>query len=113
MEVNPQRDLDLRGTGATFRDALDEAFKRTGVPRDQFKVTKWGRDQNRKSVPVEYSGLGGANVNMDIPQWNNVKPIWFYWGLPAPTTHWLSNSWKRKQQSSRPYFYDYIPATRR
>ncbi|QXX08946.1 hypothetical protein KW548_17700 [Vibrio neptunius] len=64
----------MRGTGATFRDALDEAFKRTGVPRDQFKVTKWGRDQNGKSVPVEYSGLGGANVNMDIPQWNNVKP---------------------------------------
>ena len=71
---SPSRDIDLRGTNATYKDAIDEAFTRTGVPRDQFSVTRWGQNSYGKSVPVEWQGPGGANVNMDIPQWNNVKP---------------------------------------
>ncbi|WP_294281700.1 polymorphic toxin type 47 domain-containing protein [uncultured Chryseobacterium sp.] len=71
-EFNSIKDVDMRG-GATHLEALEEAFKRTGVPKELFKVTKWGKDINGKSVPVEYVGPGGANVNMDIPAWNNLK----------------------------------------
>ncbi|MCM3625691.1 polymorphic toxin type 47 domain-containing protein, partial [Brevibacillus borstelensis] len=73
-KFDPEKDVDLRGSGKTYKDGLDEAFKRTGLSRDQFTVTKWGKDINGKSVPVEWSGPGGASVNMDIPEWNNVKP---------------------------------------
>ncbi|OCA68975.1 hypothetical protein BBI01_17320 [Chryseobacterium artocarpi] len=71
-KFNPIYDVDLRGIG-TYRDALNEAFKRTGVPREQFQITKWGKDINGKSIPVEWDAGNGANVNMDIPKWNNVK----------------------------------------
>jgi hypothetical protein len=58
-------DTDLRGSDITFPKALDEAFQRTGIPRDQFKVTKWGRDIYGKSVPVEYEGPGAAEISID------------------------------------------------
>ncbi|HHK74792.1 MAG TPA: hypothetical protein ENJ57_06470, partial [Rhizobiales bacterium] len=45
-QFNDKKDVDWRGTEATYRDALDEAFKRTGYKKDQFTVTKWGRDKN-------------------------------------------------------------------
>jgi len=64
-KLDPARDLDWRGTGHTLDDALGEAFKRTGVPRDQFKVTKWGVSAEGKSIPVEWRAPGGAEVNMD------------------------------------------------
>jgi len=66
----PEVDLDLRGTGKNIRNALDEAFKRTGVPKEQFTPTKWGRDANGKSFPAEYRVLSGPNkgaeVNVDV-----------------------------------------------
>jgi hypothetical protein len=71
-EFNPLKDVDMRG-GATHIMALEEAFKRTGVPRELFRITKWGKDVNGKSIPVEYQGPGGASVNMDIPEFNNLK----------------------------------------
>jgi RHS repeat-associated protein len=71
-EFNPVKDLDMRG-GTTHIVALEEAFKRTGVPRELFTLSKWGKDVNGKSIPVEYQGPGGAYVNMDIPEFNNVK----------------------------------------
>ncbi|MEM7110091.1 MAG: polymorphic toxin type 47 domain-containing protein [Bacteroidota bacterium] len=58
-------DLDLRGAKVAVRDALEAAFEKTGVAKDQFKVTKWGKDVNGKSVPVEYRAKGGAEVNLD------------------------------------------------
>lgn len=58
-------DLDLRGTGRTYNDALSEAFNRTGIPREDFEVTKWGKDQNGKSFPVEWRAKNGAEVNID------------------------------------------------
>ena len=61
-----------RGAGKSYRDALDEVFKRTGVPKEQFVITKLGKDKHGKSIPVEYSAPNGANVNMDIPEFNNV-----------------------------------------
>lgn len=64
-------DLDFRGTGKTYRDALNEAFIRTGVPRTEFTVTKWGRDANGKSFPVEWRAKNGAEVNIDIGHTKN------------------------------------------
>jgi RHS repeat-associated protein len=58
-------DLDWRGTGRGAQDALDEAFRRTGLPREQFQVTKWGRDAHGKSFPVEWTGPGQRQVNID------------------------------------------------
>ncbi|MED4327550.1 polymorphic toxin type 47 domain-containing protein, partial [Bacillus licheniformis] len=64
-------DLDFRGTGKTYKDALDEAFKRTGVPKKEFKVTKWGKDENGKSFPVEWRSKNGAEVNIDVGHTKN------------------------------------------
>ncbi|MBA4496330.1 polymorphic toxin type 47 domain-containing protein [Paenactinomyces guangxiensis] len=64
-------DLDFRGTGKTYKDALDEAFKRTGVPREDFIVTKWGKDANGKSFPVEWRAKNGAEVNIDTGHTKN------------------------------------------
>jgi hypothetical protein len=61
------KDVDWRNTGKTFQNGLDEAFKRTGVPRDQFKPTKWRKNVYGKSVPVEYVGLNNAEVSVDYP----------------------------------------------
>lgn len=47
-------DLDWRSTGKTYRDALDEAFRRTGVPKDEFQITKWPKSIDGKSFPVEW-----------------------------------------------------------
>nr|WP_275679154.1 MULTISPECIES: polymorphic toxin type 47 domain-containing protein [Pseudomonas] len=53
------------------KKALDEAFRRTGVPRAEFEVTKWGKDKYGKSHPTEWKVLAGANkgaeVNIDDP----------------------------------------------
>lgn len=63
-------DIDLRNTGKTQKDALDLAFQKTGVSRSEFSVTKWAKDKNGKSFPVEYRVLSGKNrgaeVNIDI-----------------------------------------------
>jgi hypothetical protein len=59
-------DLDWRGSARGVREAVDEAFRRTGVPRAQFQVTRWGRDGQGKSFPVEWRARGGAEVNIDI-----------------------------------------------
>ncbi len=66
-KFNPAKDLDWRGQGRTHRDALDEAFRRTGVPRGDFAPTKWGYNEFGKSFPTEYRAPGGAEVNIDLP----------------------------------------------
>jgi hypothetical protein len=43
---------------------VDEAFKRTGAPKQDFEVTKWAVDKNGKSFPVEWRAKGGAEVNI-------------------------------------------------
>lgn len=45
---------------------MDEAFRRTGVPQEDFEVTKWAKDANGKSFPVEWRAKNGAEVNIDI-----------------------------------------------
>jgi RHS repeat-associated protein len=62
----PGVDLDWRGTGKGVRDAVQEALRRTGVDPGEFRVTRWGRDANGKSFPVEWRSPGGAEVNIDI-----------------------------------------------
>jgi hypothetical protein len=59
-------DLDWRGMGRGLPEALDEAFKRTGVMREEFAVTRWGRDRFGKSAPVEWRSPNGAEVNIDL-----------------------------------------------
>jgi hypothetical protein len=60
-------DLDWRGKGKTLNDALKEAFKRTKVSEEQFRVTKWGKDIYGKSRPVEWRSDHYSEVNIDAP----------------------------------------------
>ena len=59
-------DIDFRNTGKTQKDALDLAFQKTGVNRSEFSVTKWAKDKNGKSFPVEYRVLSGKNRGADV-----------------------------------------------
>ena len=54
-------DVDLRGKG-TYKDA----FNKTGVSKKDFNVTKWGKDKNGKSFPVEWRANNGAEVSIDL-----------------------------------------------
>jgi RHS repeat-associated protein len=66
-EFNPAVDVDMRNGRGTYREALGEAFDRTGVPREQFSVTQWATNVHGKTVPVEWTAPGGAIVNVDDP----------------------------------------------
>jgi hypothetical protein len=92
-KYNRKKDLDLRGTGKTYQDALDEAFKRTGVPR-------------------EWSGPNGANVKMDIPQWNNVKPDGTLGEGPHQPHIGYQTPGKGANRTRGHIFVDDVPATR-
>ena len=59
-------DEDLRGGKGTFEDALERAFEKTGTPKEDFTVTKWGKDKYGKSFPVEWRAPNGAEVSVDI-----------------------------------------------
>jgi RHS repeat-associated protein len=61
------RDIDWRGTGTSTRAALDEAFRRTGVARSEFEVTRWARDVNGKSWPVEWRVPARTRANTPNP----------------------------------------------
>ncbi len=70
-QPKPGIDIDFRGSGKTYKDALDEAFKRTGVPKEEFEVKKWAKDSNGKSFPVEWRAPNGAEVNIDLGHTQN------------------------------------------
>ena len=116
-QFTPSKDLDLRGTGATYKDALDEAFKRieqaSGITKDQLKPAKWAKDVNGKTIPVEYEGPRGAQVNMDIPQWNNVKANGALGEGPHQPHVGYQTPGKGKNRVRGHIFVDSIPATRR
>ncbi|WOQ35593.1 polymorphic toxin type 47 domain-containing protein [Acinetobacter soli] len=38
----------------------------TGVPKNEFTVTKWAVDQNGKSFPAEYRVLSGSNRGTEV-----------------------------------------------
>jgi RHS repeat-associated protein len=65
-KVDASKDLDWRGGGKSVRDALAEAFNRTGVQQDQFEVTRWAKDAHGKSFPVEWRAGKGAEVSIDL-----------------------------------------------
>lgn len=60
-------DLDWRDSGKTFEEALQEAFRRTGIKKEQFYPKDWSKDINGKSGVVEWIGPDGAEVSIDAP----------------------------------------------
>ncbi len=116
---SPEKDVDFRGTDKTYKDAIEEAFKRTGIPKENFEVSQWGKDSYGKSIPVEWmpkpgvEGAGGATVNMDIPEWNNIKPDGTLGEGPLQPHIGYQNSGKGKDRVRGHIFVDNVPATRR
>ncbi|CRM73282.1 Cell wall-associated polypeptide CWBP200 [Pseudomonas sp. 35 E 8] len=74
-ELNAGVDLDWRNQNGNGHEqmhkGLDEAFRRTGIPKDDYSVTKWGKDKYGKSFPTEWrvekGPKKGAEVNIDDP----------------------------------------------
>ncbi len=93
-------DLDLRDSGKTFAEALEEAFKRTKVPKEQFIANKWAKDIEGKSGVVEWRAPGGAEVSIDAPH-TTFGPDVFHIGFQT--------SGKDKDQVSGHIFVDCVP----
>jgi hypothetical protein len=83
--------VDWRGSGKTVDDAVQEAFKQTGVPIEQFRETKWVKTEYGKTVPVEWKGPGGAEVSIDVQHKSPAPDIphvgWQGPGKGAPSGH--------------------------
>jgi RHS repeat-associated protein len=101
-EMTPN-DLDWRGTNKTFSEALDEAFKRTGMNKSEYTPEKWAPTQYGKQIPVEYKGPGGAEVSVDFAHTSN--------GPEAPHIGWQSPGKGANQQSGH-ILLDEVPAGR-
>lgn len=98
-------DVDWRGTGQTFGDALREAFERTGLARERFHVTKWAEDTWGKSHPVEWRGPEGAEVNVDGPHHT--------YGPDAPHVGWQTPGKRGGGRSTRGHIIlDAVPYSR-
>ena len=65
-KIKPNVDVDYRGQNKDFKEALNEAFIKTNTKKEDFKVTKWGKDKYGKSFPVEWRASNGAEVNVDL-----------------------------------------------
>lgn len=76
-------DLDWRESGKTFEEALQEAFRKTGVPKDQFFAKKWALDNNGKSAVVQWEGPNGSEVSIDAPHKFNGPDV-FHIGFQTP-----------------------------
>nr|WP_281272368.1 polymorphic toxin type 47 domain-containing protein [Paenibacillus sambharensis] len=85
--LKPQ-DLDWRGTGKTWRDAVDLAFKKTGVNKEEFSASKWAKDENGKSFPVEWRSKNGAEVSIDYPHYGVDRNGNWASGPDAPHVGW-------------------------
>jgi RHS repeat-associated protein len=59
-------DVDWRGTGKTYQQALDEAFEKAGIPKGTLP-DEWAPGPYGKEVPVQWHGPGGAEVSVDYP----------------------------------------------
>jgi hypothetical protein len=104
-------DADWRGSGITFQEALNKAFEKTGVPREEFQVSKWGKDVYGKSIPVEYEGPNGAVVSVDYahdaPLGKNGE---WQTGPDAPHIGWRVG--KRASKQVGHILLDSVPASR-
>jgi RHS repeat-associated protein len=107
-KLKPQ-DLDWRGTGKTSKDALNEAFKKTGVSKEEFTVTKWGKDINGKSVPVEWRSKNGAEVSIDLAHNGSFKNGEWQTGPDAPHVGWQTAG---KKNTVGHIILDNVPAGR-
>jgi Bacterial toxin 47 len=100
-------DLDLRGQNIQFEEALQMAFEKTGVKREDFVPTKWAKTKEGKSRPVEYKAKNGgsAKVNLDFAHENG--------GLSpdAPHIGW-QNQGKGTQKARGHIILDEVPAWR-
>jgi RHS repeat-associated protein len=98
-------DVDWRGTGKTYREALDEAFQRTGHPREEFTATQWAKDANGKSHPVEWRHADGSEVNIDWPHVKN--------GPDVPHVGWQTGGKRSDGGAQRGHiFLDDVPYNR-
>lgn len=77
-------DVDWRGTSKTAKDALDEAFKRTGLSKEEFKVTKWGKDKYGKSHPVEWRH-GSRSQAENYIRTGRHRMSWAWWCITNST----------------------------
>ena len=74
-KFDPKVDIDWRGAGKSHKEALDLAFKNTGVPKEQFTVTKWGKTADGKSFPAEYRVTSGPNKGAEVNiDWKHNSP---------------------------------------
>ena len=109
---NSTKDADWRGIGKTHLEGLNEAFKRTGVSKSDFQITKWGKTKDGKSIPVEWEAPNGAKVNMDIPKLNNIKPNGSLGEGPHQPHIGYQTPGKGKNRIRGHIFVDNVPATR-
>ncbi|MEG8234963.1 polymorphic toxin type 47 domain-containing protein [Pseudomonas orientalis] len=49
-----------------MRRGVDEAFRRAGIPKDEYSVSKWGKDQYGKSFPTEWRVQKGTNRGAEV-----------------------------------------------
>lgn len=105
-EAGPN-DLDWRGTDLTWRDALNEAFRRTGVPKDRFSITQWARDMWGKTFPTEWRGPAGtgAEISVDWPHLGYTK------GPDVPHIGWKVGRGTTRRVGH--IFLDWVPIGRR
>ncbi|WP_430022711.1 polymorphic toxin type 47 domain-containing protein [Paenibacillus sp. MABNR03] len=82
------QDLDWRGAGKSWRDAVDLAFRKTGVDRSEFTATKWAKDANGKSFPVEWRSKNGSEVSIDYSHYGVDRNGNWASGPDAPHVGW-------------------------
>jgi hypothetical protein len=103
-------DADWRGSGITFQEALNKAFEKTGVPKEDFQVSKWGKDVYGKSIPVEYEGPNGEQVSVDYPHYGEDSKGNWVSGPDAPHIGWKIGKKGSKQVGH--IILDSVPAGR-
>ncbi|MEC0108162.1 polymorphic toxin type 47 domain-containing protein [Paenibacillus taichungensis] len=82
------QDLDWRGAGKSWRDAVDLAFRKTGVDKSEFTATKWAKDANGKSFPVEWRSKNGSEVSIDYSHYGVDRNGNWASGPDAPHVGW-------------------------
>ena len=81
-------DLDWRGKNKSIEEALNQAFKNTGVDKKDFEITAWGKTDYGKSIPVEWKGENDAEVSIDYPHYGFDKNGKWNTGPDAPHVGW-------------------------
>ena len=82
------QDVDWRGSNKTWRDAVNEAFTKTGVDKSEFVATKWAKDSQGKSFPVEWRSKNGAEVSIDYAHYGIDRNGNWVSGPDAPHVGW-------------------------